>query len=75
MADAIDALPDAERQTLLLFAWEELSYQEIAIALEVPVGTVRSRLNRARHRLRELSEPSGKERDEHDGSHSRTATR
>ncbi|MBO0730546.1 MAG: sigma-70 family RNA polymerase sigma factor [Acidimicrobiaceae bacterium] len=48
---AIAALPDAERQALLLFAWEELSYDEIADALKVPVGTVRSRLNRARARL------------------------
>jgi RNA polymerase sigma factor (sigma-70 family) len=51
VADAIADLPSAERQTLLLFAWEELSYDEIAAALGVPVGTVRSRLNRARARL------------------------
>ncbi|MGH9214575.1 MAG: sigma-70 family RNA polymerase sigma factor [Acidimicrobiales bacterium] len=48
----MDELPDAERHTLLLYAWEELSYEEIAAALDVPVGTVRSRLNRARRRLR-----------------------
>ena len=52
LVDAIDALPDAERHTLLLYAWEELGYEDIAAALGVPVGTVRSRLNRARHRLR-----------------------
>lgn len=52
LADAIDALPDVERDTLLLFAWEELSYEDVATALDVPVGTVRSRLNRARRRLR-----------------------
>jgi RNA polymerase sigma factor (sigma-70 family) len=51
VADAVADLPSAERQTLLLFAWEELSYHEIADALGVPVGTVRSRLNRARARL------------------------
>jgi RNA polymerase sigma-70 factor (ECF subfamily) len=51
LADAIDLLPDAERHTLLLFVWEELSYEDIATALGVPVGTVRSRLNRARRRL------------------------
>ena len=51
LADAIDLLPDAERHTLLLFVWEELSYEDIAAALDVPVGTVRSRLNRARRRL------------------------
>ena len=42
--DAIGTLPEAERQVLLLFAWEELSYDEIALGLGVPVGTVRSRL-------------------------------
>lgn len=52
LVDAINELPDAERHTLMLFAWEELSYDDVASALGVPVGTVRSRLNRARHRLR-----------------------
>jgi RNA polymerase sigma factor (sigma-70 family) len=52
LVDAIDELPEAERHTLLLDAWEQLSYQDIAAALDVPVGTVRSRLNRARRRLR-----------------------
>jgi RNA polymerase sigma-70 factor (ECF subfamily) len=63
VADAIDALPDSERETLLLFAWEELPYESVAQALEVPIGTVRSRLNRARARLRELLEPNGKGRE------------
>jgi RNA polymerase sigma-70 factor (ECF subfamily) len=63
VADAIEALPDDERETLLLFAWEELSYHEVAEALELPIGTVRSRLNRARARLRELLGASGKRRD------------
>jgi RNA polymerase sigma-70 factor (ECF subfamily) len=60
VADAIEALPDGEREALLLFAWEDLSYESVAEALELPVGTVRSRLNRARARLRELIEPGGK---------------
>jgi RNA polymerase sigma-70 factor (ECF subfamily) len=63
VADAIEALPDDERETLLLFAWEELSYHSVAEALELPIGTVRSRLNRARVRLRELLEPNGKGRE------------
>src|SRR5262245_41857206 len=62
VADAIESLPADERQALLLFAWEELPYQSIAEALELPVGTVRSRLNRARARLRELLEPNGKDK-------------
>ena len=62
VADAIEALPDGEREALLLFAWEDLSYQSMAEALELPIGTVRSRLNRARAHLRELLEPGGKKR-------------
>ena len=62
VADAIESLPDPEREALLLFAWEELPYESVAEALDLPIGTVRSRLNRARARLRELLEPNGKER-------------
>jgi RNA polymerase sigma factor (sigma-70 family) len=62
VADAIEALPDGEREALLLFAWEDLSYQDVAEALALPIGTVRSRLNRARAQLRELIEPGGKGR-------------
>jgi RNA polymerase sigma-70 factor (ECF subfamily) len=62
VAEAIEALPHDERQALLLFAWEELSYRGMAEALELPIGTVRSRLNRARAHVRELIEPGGKKR-------------
>src|SRR4030095_11984820 len=62
VADAIEALPDGEREALLLFAWEELSYQGVAEALDLPIGTVRSRLHRARARLRELLNTNGKNR-------------
>ena len=51
VVDGLAALPDGERQVLLLFAWEDLTYEEIADALGIPVGTVRSRLSRARRRL------------------------
>lgn len=61
VAEAIEELSASERDVLFLFAWEELGYQEIALALDVPVGTVRSRLHRARERLRERIAPSGKE--------------
>lgn len=52
MAAAIASLRRQERDVLLLYAWAELSYEEIAQALGTPVGTVRSRLARARTRLR-----------------------
>ena len=49
---ALDSIPAREREALLLYALADLSYEEIAAALEVPIGTVRSRLARARDRLR-----------------------
>lgn len=51
LAERIAGLPDYDRDVLLLYAWGELSYDEIAVALDIPVGTVRSRLNRVRRRL------------------------
>ena len=60
VVELIEALPQGEREALLLYAWEELSYEEIAAALCVPVGTIRSRLNRARSRLRELDPHEGR---------------
>lgn len=42
-----------DRDVVLLVAWAELSYEQVADALGLPVGTVRSRLNRARRKLRE----------------------
>lgn len=52
--DAIAHLAAGDRELLVLFAWEGLSYGEIATVLDVPVGTVRSRLSRSRARLQEL---------------------
>jgi RNA polymerase sigma factor (sigma-70 family) len=49
---ALAGLPEGDRDVLVLIAWEQLTYDEAARALEIPVGTVRSRLNRARTRLR-----------------------
>jgi RNA polymerase sigma factor (sigma-70 family) len=46
------SLPTGDRDVLLLIAWEQLTYDEVARALDIPVGTVKSRLNRARMRLR-----------------------
>jgi RNA polymerase sigma factor (sigma-70 family) len=59
LAAALASLTGDDRDALLLFVWADLSYQEIGDALAVPVGTVRSRISRARRRLRErlASEP------------------
>lgn len=51
LAPRIAALPARDRETLLLYAWGDLTYEEVARALGVPVGTVRSRLNRVRRKL------------------------
>lgn len=50
---AILSLPEASRAVLVLREYGELSYQEIALALDLPLGTVMSRLNYARQRLKE----------------------
>jgi RNA polymerase sigma-70 factor (ECF subfamily) len=52
LAEALAELSPQDRDVLLLIAWEELSYGEVAAALAIPVGTVRSRLNRARRKVR-----------------------
>lgn len=54
IADAMNALPAAEAEALSLVVVEGFSYAEVAAAADVPVGTVRSRLNRARQRLRRV---------------------
>lgn len=53
LASALSHLPRGDRDVLLLFAWADLTYEQIAAALGIPVGTVRSRLHRARRKLRE----------------------
>ncbi len=51
---AMRALPDDLRSIMLLWAVDELAYKEIADVLDIPIGTVMSRLYRARMKLREL---------------------
>ena len=60
-------LPRHEQEVFALCAWSGLSYEDAAIALRIPVGTVRSRLSRARARLRELDSGIG-----HDGERMQT---
>jgi len=50
---AISRLPDEQRAVLLLVTLEEMSYDTVARTLEIPIGTVMSRLSRARTTLRE----------------------
>jgi RNA polymerase sigma factor (sigma-70 family) len=54
VVSAVRALPAAEREVLLLVAWEQLTPAEAAKALGVPQGTARSRLHRARVTLRQV---------------------
>jgi len=51
IADALRSLPEEYRSTLLLVDIEEMSYEEAATTLQCPIGTVRSRLSRARRLL------------------------
>jgi RNA polymerase sigma-70 factor (ECF subfamily) len=57
VAASLAELDPDQRDVLLLFAWGELSYEEIASALAIPVGTVRSRMSRARSQLRLRLQP------------------
>lgn len=52
LATALAQLSTGDRHTLLLVAWADLSYEEVATALDIPIGTVKSRLHRARATVR-----------------------
>jgi RNA polymerase sigma factor (sigma-70 family) len=58
---SLAGLPKRDQEVLALCAWADLSYEEAALALDLPVGTVRSRLSRARARMRELAGETGHE--------------
>jgi RNA polymerase sigma factor (sigma-70 family) len=63
-------LADADRETLLLVVWGELTYEEAAAAVRVPVGTVRSRISRARNQLRQdIPERASAPRDQTGEAH------
>jgi RNA polymerase sigma factor (sigma-70 family) len=57
----VSQLPPREQDVFALCGWSEVSYEDAATALGIPVGTVRSRLSRARQRLRELAPEFGHE--------------
>jgi RNA polymerase sigma-70 factor, ECF subfamily len=62
LAEALQMLPTEYQEVMMLWAVEDFSYKEIATALEVPIGTVMSRLHRARQKLSEqLHEFAAKE--------------
>ena len=54
LARGLLALDERDREPLLLLALADLSYAQIAVALDIPEGTVRSRINRARRQLKEV---------------------
>lgn len=58
---AIDKLPESQRQALVLYAFEQLSYSEVAEALETDIGTVKSRIHYARLGLARLLAPDIRE--------------
>jgi RNA polymerase sigma-70 factor (ECF subfamily) len=51
---AINVLPEEQRQVILLVGLEGMRYEEVAVVLDIPIGTVRSRLSRGRDMLRKL---------------------
>jgi RNA polymerase sigma factor (sigma-70 family) len=61
LLEALASLSPGDRDVVVLVAWEELTYEEVAAALDIPLGTVRSRLNRARRAFREHLADSGNE--------------
>lgn len=56
MLDKINNLPEKQREPILMFYYRSMKYEEIATALNVPVGTVRSRINTAKKALKNQME-------------------
>lgn len=59
LQEALDELPESMRDILLLVGLDDLSYEEASTLLSVPIGTVRSRLSRARSALRDKLQQKG----------------
>ncbi len=68
LANALHGLPAGDRDALLLLAWADLDYEQIAQALGVPLGTVRSRIHRARQRVRDHLEKTEPENARNEAS-------
>jgi RNA polymerase sigma-70 factor (ECF subfamily) len=73
VAKALSRLKAGDREALLLYAWADLTYREIGEALAIPIGTVRSRLSRARRQVHDAlaasdSLPDHVRRHEREGS-------
>jgi RNA polymerase sigma-70 factor (ECF subfamily) len=58
LAGVLAGLSPADRELVLLVAWAELSYEQAAQALQIPIGTVRSRLHRVRAKVRHAVDPA-----------------
>jgi RNA polymerase sigma-70 factor (ECF subfamily) len=58
----LDTLPEDQRQVILLVAVEGFQYDEVARMLDIPIGTVMSRLSRARDRLGRFMQGNAQER-------------
>jgi RNA polymerase sigma-70 factor (ECF subfamily) len=56
LAECVAALPEVERLVITLFYWEDRSIRDVALALDLPEGTVKSHLHRARRALGEMME-------------------
>ena len=67
LKSALRAIPEEQREAFLLVALGELTYEEVSRMLEIPIGTVRSRINRAKAKLRELIGPLEETPDEDPG--------
>ncbi|WP_067474847.1 RNA polymerase sigma factor [Actinomadura hibisca] len=64
LAGVLRKMPRGDRDVLLLIAWADLTYEEVAAALDLKVGTVRSRLHRARRKARAALEQTASAQEE-----------